>query len=154
MKFFIRNRKATIVNRYFGDLELHGECWSGKVFFPPENVDLQVCISGNEAGVDREAEEQWLILPERYNKLRPSIASELFALYSDYVKQLDEGDLAEDFPRPLAVGEIWSAFSLILINLLPQKHFELVYCFSESNDDSLFTINVEGETVKGQYTGD
>lgn len=154
MKFFKRKRKHTIVNHYFGELELQEECWSGKVFFPPENVDLQVCISGDEAGVNREAEEQWPTLPERYNRLRLSIASELFALYSNHLKQLDENDFAEDFPQPRCVEEIWSAFSLILIRLLPQKRFVLVYCFSESNDDSLFTINVEGETAKGQYAGD
>jgi len=154
MRLFRKSKKHTIEDPTFGNMEFRGGSWVGKVFFQPEGVELSVCLSGDEVGPNEEARQQWSTLDKRYQSLKPQIASALLKLYREHFALLDQKDLADDFPQIRTGEDVWSAFSLILIAVHPGRQFDLTYCFSGSNDDSLFVVSIKDETVACEHVGD
>ena len=48
MRLFRKSEKHTIGDPTFGNMEFRGGSWIGKVFFQPEGVELNVCLSGGD----------------------------------------------------------------------------------------------------------
>jgi hypothetical protein len=154
MSIFSKTKKHVIQDRDFGRIEFHQDRWVGNAFFSPASKEVSLSLSGNQDGPYDQARREWADIPKRYQRLKSDISSALLELYSEHVAVLHEEDLSEDTPRIKTSDDVWEAFSLIVIAVNLNGDFELTYCFSQSNDDSLFAVSIKDDKIIGEFIGD
>lgn len=144
---WLRNRPIVRDDQIFGKVKFRRpDVWEGELELG--GVPVEVAIPGDVEGPSGAYGPLFNSLPRRFELAKPAVGRALTARHEEHIATYGGAQLS------VADSSVWEAFSLLSVELLSEEEAALWYCFSHSNDDSMFIVRLGPAGVAAEAIGD